>query len=392
MTLLSTRGKILSVLLGGAALFAGGLTLAETSFSGDDVPAAAAAAPSARVAVRAVHPRPVRIWSDYPGRMNAVNVAEIRPEVGGRITEVRFRDGDLVKAGDVLFVIDPRPYEVAVARARADLASARTGADLAGAEFGRARKLLATKAASRSLYDQRDNARKVALAAVEAAEAALSEAELALDRAYVKAPIAGRISRPEVTLGNLVGAADGQVLTSIVSADGIYADFEIDEQTYIRMVRGGEGDLRSVPVELTVQGGDPAAPHRGTLYGLDNRIDTASGTIRARARFDNADGALVPGMFVSVRVAVTGEAPALLVPERAIATDQDQKVLYVVGLDDSAQPRQVQLGATVGDERIVTAGLKDGERVVIDGLQHVTPGAKLDVQEAVAYNAATGAR
>lgn len=199
MTLLSTRGKILSVLLGGAALFAGGLTLAETSFSGDDVPVAAAAAPSARVAVRAVHLRPVRLWSDYPGRMNAVNVAEIRPEVGGRITEVRFRDGDLVKAGDVLFVIDPRPYEVAVARARADLASARTGADLAEAEFGRARKLLATRAASRSLYDQRDNARKVALAAVEAAEAALSEAELALDRAYVKAPIAGRVSRPEVS-------------------------------------------------------------------------------------------------------------------------------------------------------------------------------------------------
>jgi multidrug efflux system membrane fusion protein len=389
---ISTRSKILSGLLAGAALFAGGLSLAETSLSADDAPSVAAAQPDVRVAVRAVHARPVRIWSDYAGRMNAVNVADIRPEVAGRITEVRFHDGDLVKAGDVLFVIDPRPYEVAVARARADLASARTGADLAGAEFARAAKLLKTRAASRSLYDQRDNARNVALAGVQAAEAALAEAELALDRAYVKAPIDGRASRPEVTLGNLVGAATGdQILTSIVSADGIYADFEIDEQTYVRMVRSG-ADIKTVPVELMVQGGDPNTPQRGTLYGLDNRIDTASGTIRARARFENADGALVPGMFVSIRVAVTGETPALTVPERAVATDQDQKMVFVVGLDDSAQPRQVELGALVGDERIVTAGLSDGDRVVIDGLQHVTPGLKLNVQDAVAYNAVTGAR
>lgn len=389
---LSTRSKLLTGLVAGAAIFAGGLTLAETSFSAEEAPAAAAAQPGARVAVRAVHARPVRIWADFSGRMNAVNVAEIRPEVAGRITEVRFRDGDLVKAGDVLFVIDPRPYEVAVARARADLASARTGADLAAAEFARARKLLATKAASRSLYDQRDNAHKVALAAVQAAEAAVGEAELALDRAYVKAPIDGRVSRPEVTLGNLVGAATGdQVLTSIVSADGIYADFDIDEQTYMQMVRS-KADIRAIPVELTVAGGDPEKPQRGTLYGLDNRIDTASGTIRARARFDNKDAALVPGMFVSVRVAVTGETPALTVPERAIANDQDQKLVYVVGIDDSAQPRQIQLGASVGDERVVTAGLNDGDRVVIDGLQHVTPGLKLNVQDAVAYNAVTGAR
>ncbi len=391
--LTSTRGKLLSGLLAGAALFAGGLTLAETSFSGESQPEIAAAPPGAPVSVRAIHARPVRIWQDYAGRMNAVDVAEIRPEVGGRIVEVRFRDGDLVKAGDVLFVIDPRPYEVAVARAKADLTAARTGADLATAEFTRAQKLLSTKAASRALYDQRENARDVARAAVEGAEAVLAEAELALDRAYVKAPIAGRTGRPEVTLGNLVGPAAGaQVLTTIVSADGIYADFDIDEQSYMRMVRAGETDIRAIPVELAVSGGDPAHPQRGTLYGLDNRIDTASGTIRARARFDNKDGALVPGMFVSVRVAVTGEEPALLVPERAIATDQDQKLLYVVGLDDSAQPRQVQLGASVGSERVVTAGLKEGDRVVTDGLQHVMPGAKLNIQEAVAYNAATGAK
>lgn len=393
MSLLSTRTRLISGLLGGAALFAGGLLVAETSFSETAPQETAAEMPATPVGVRTVHARPVRVWSDFAGRMAAVNTAELRGEVSGRITEIRFQDGDVVKAGDVLFVIDPRPYEVAVARAEADLQAARTAATLAEAEFARARRLVATKAVSRSLYDQRANARDTAAAAIAAADAALAAARLDLDRAYVKAPVSGTVSRPEVTLGNLVGpAAGGPVLTSIVSNDGIYADFEIDEQTYVRMRRDGAGKDAAIPVELKLGEGDSAETHNGVIYGFDNRIDTASGTIRARARFDNADGALLPGMFVTVRVAAATDPDALLVPERAIATDQDKKLVYVVGLDDSAQPRQVRLGATVGGERVVASGLKDGERVVIDGLQHVMPGRKLNIQEAVALNAATGAR
>lgn len=368
-----------------AAILGTGVVLDHVKF------ASAAPAPqeneAVSVTVQKIEPENVRIWSEFSGRMSAVDYSEIRPEVSGRITEIRFRDGQIVHAGDILFVIDPRSYEAAAAKARADLVSARANADLTKLELSRAARLIKTQFVSQSTYDQRVNARNVALANVSVAEAALKQAEVDVDHAYVKAPITGRISRPEITLGNLVQTGPGApVLASIISNDGIYADFEVDEQTYLKSIRTHaetNADEERIPVELTVEG-DRDHVYKGTIYAFDNRIDPGSGTIRARARFDNADGALVPGMFVSVRVGSSIARNALLVPERAIGTDQNRKFVYVVDGDRKAASHEVDLGPTVGGRRVVLAGLKPGDRVIVDGLQHVTPGAPVAVQNAVA--------
>jgi multidrug efflux system membrane fusion protein len=346
-----------------------------------------AASPAVFVSTRTVAPENVRIWSEFSGRMNAVDYSEIRPEVSGRITEIRFTDGQIVKAGDILFVIDPRGYEAAVAKARADLASAKANAVLANSQLARAASLVKTQFVSRSTFDQRVSARDTAVANVQVAEAALRQSELDVDHAYVKAPITGRISRPEITLGNLVQTGPGApLLASIISNDGIYADFEVDEQTYMKSIHANAGTRdqeRKIPVELSVEG-DGGRVYKGTIYGFDNRIDAGSGTIRARARFANEDGALVPGMFVTVRLGGSVNTNALLVPERAIGNDQSKRFVYVVEDGNKVASREVTLGNEVGGERIVLSGLNPGERVVVDGLQHVTPGAIVQIQNAVA--------
>jgi multidrug efflux system membrane fusion protein len=215
-----------------------------------------ASAPS--VTVAAVNARPVRLWSEFSGRLAAVDSAEIRPEVGGRITDIRFQNGQMVHAGDVLFVIDPRPYEAAVAKAQGDLATAETNARLATTELDRATRLLNLQAVARDYYDQRVNANGVAQASIQSNQAALVQAKLDVDRAYVKAPISGRVSRAEITVGNLVQTSPTPpLLTTIVSSDGIYADFDVDEQTYLQTVRAHATtatEEKKIPVELTVQG------------------------------------------------------------------------------------------------------------------------------------------
>lgn len=377
-----------AVLFGTAAIIVIGATgVALRSYSNVQAqPQAAAPAPSIPVAVRTVHPEKVRVWSEFSARLQAVDYAEVRPEVSGRITEVRFRDGQMVKAGDVLFVIDPRPYEAAVAKAEADLATAHTNARFAKSELDRAASLIKTQAIATSVYDQRANAYRVAQASIQAAEAALRQARLDLDYAYVKAPLSGRAGRAEITVGNLVqtGPSAPPLLTTIVSNDGIYADFEVDEQTYLRSVRA-HADTREeeqqIPVELTVQG-DTSRVYRGTIYTFDNRIDPTSGTIRARARFANEDNSLVPGMFASIKLASGGEDQAILVPSRAIGNNQNKKFVYVVGEDNKVAYRDVTLGQRVGGQRIVLSGLQDGERVIVDGLQHVRPQVTVQVTEA----------
>ncbi|KAB0670319.1 efflux RND transporter periplasmic adaptor subunit [Oryzomonas sagensis] len=344
----------------------------------------AAAPPPPQVGVVTVKPQNVRIWSEFSGRMRAVDFAELRPEVSGRITGVRFKEGQIVKAGEVLFVIDPRPYEAAVAKASANLATARTNAGFARTERERAANMVQTQAIAQRLYDERANADRVARAAVQVAEAELKQARIDLDHAYVKAPIGGRVSRAEITLGNRVQAGAGApLLTSIVSNDGIYADFEVDEQTYMSSIRAHAdtpAKERQVRVEVTVQG-DEAHPYQGTIQSFDNRIDPASGTIRARARFDNRNGALVPGMFVAVRLASSSENAVLLVPERAIGTDQSKRFVYVVGDNDRVAYREVRLGQQARGERIVLAGVRPGDRVIVDGVQHVRPDSTVRVQE-----------
>ncbi len=348
--------------------------------------AAPVTAQAMKVQVRTVTPQPVRVWSEFSGRLQAVDAAEIRPEVGGRITEVRFQDGQTVKAGDVLFVIDPRPYEAAVAKAEANLASAKTNARFAKAEVDRAASLIKTQAIPASTYDSRVNNERVAQANILGAEADLKDAKLDLEHAYVRAPIGGRVSRAELTVGNLVQTSPGTppLLTSIVSLDNVYADFDVDEATYVKSIRARANTSekeRQIPVELTVQG-DTGHTYQGTIHAFDNRINPSSGTIRARARFANEDGTLVPGMFAAVKLASASENDAILVPNRAIGNNQSKKFVYVASDENKVAYREVTLGQQVDGQRIVLSGLQGGERVIVDGLQYLRPDMPVQVSEA----------
>jgi multidrug efflux system membrane fusion protein len=366
--------------LGAAAVVVAG-ALGFAAWQADATPASPPAPAAVPVTVAAVHAAPVRIWSEFSGRMTAVDSAEVRPEVNGRITEIRFKDGQEVKAGDILFVIDPRPYEAAVAKAEGDLATANANAKFARTDLSRAQALVNVQAVARTYYDQRVNAAGVAEAAIQSAQAALAATKLDVDHAYVKAPISGRVSRAEITVGNLVQTTTAPpLLTSIVSDDGIYADFDVDEHTYLETVRAHAttaAQEQKIPVELTVQG-DTSHTYQGTIESFDNKIDTGTGTIRARARFANTDGSLIPGMFVSVKLASATPSKVILVPEDAVGNDQSKRFVFVVGRDHKATFREVALGQEVGSERVVLSGLHSGEHVIIDGLQKVEPGAEVD--------------
>jgi len=369
-----------NVLLGGVAalgIVVAGLSLHDTGATPGAAAAVNAAVP---VTVAAVEARPVRLSSDFSGRLAAVDSADVRPEVGGRITEIRFKDGQTVHAGDVLFVIDPRPYEAVVAKAEADLATANTNARLAHTELDRAKRLVDAQALARDTYDQRANTVGVAQASIQSAQAVLTQAKLDLDHAYVKAPIAGRVGRAEITVGNLVQTTSAPLLTTIVSNDGIYADFDVDEQTYLRSVRAHAATLdqeQKLPVQLTVQG-DATHVYDGTIESFDNKIETGTGTIRARARFANADGALVPGMFVSVRLWAAEPAKTILVPEDAISSDQSKRYVFVVTPSHKADYREVALGQEMDGKRVVLSGLRSGEKIIVDGVQRVQPGAAVE--------------
>ena len=367
-----------------AALVAGGGLYAV----GHSHPSQAAAplAPAAvEVTVQTLSPRKVQVWSEFSGRLHAVDQAEIRPEVNGRITEVRFHDGQNVKQGDILLVIDPRPYEAAVSRAEANLASARTNADFARIEQQRAAGMIKTEAIAQRIYDERNNNLRVADAAVKAAEAELKTAQVDLEHAYVRAPITGRTSRAELTVGNIVQSGPAApVLTSVVSHQAIYADFEVDEQTYVDTIRQAAGSPEQehkVPVQLTLAG-DHGHVYQGTIDSFDNRLDVGSGTIRARAKFENTDGALVPGMFVSVSLASPVEHEELLVPEKAVGFDQSKKFVLVVDKDNKVEYRAVELGPQVAASRVALKGVEPGDKVIVDGIQHVRPSALVAPREA----------
>jgi membrane fusion protein, multidrug efflux system len=339
-----------------------------------------------QVAINRLEPQTVSPFAEFSGRINAVDYAEIRPQVSGRITEIRFHDGEHVSAGDVLVVIDPRPYQAAVDKAQADLQTAINNAKFAKAERDRGSQLVKSNYLSQETFDQRTNADEVAKAAVQAAQAALESAQINLDYAYVKAPISGRVSRAEITVGNLVGSptAPPPVLTSIVSDNGVYADFEVDEQTYLNNVRNygqSHEEQQKIQVEVVVAGNEDHV-YRGHIYSFDNRIDSGSGSIRARARFDNAEGGLIAGMFVTVRMGNGVISDALLVPEGAIGNDQSKRFVFVVGDGNKAEYRGVALGPQVDGNRVVLTGLKPGDRVILDHLQRLAPGAPVIPQTA----------
>jgi multidrug efflux system membrane fusion protein len=366
-------------LLIGVGVFGPALFGAQTASRASTAPDAALP-----VSVRQIEPETVKPFAEFSGRIHAVDYAEIRPQVSGRITEVRFSDGQRVAQGDVLFVIDPRPYQAAVDKAQADLATATNNAKFAKIENERGSQLVRTSALSQETADQRNNADAVAQASVQSAQAALNAAQVNLDYAFVKAPISGRISRAEITVGNLVGSPTTAppLLASIVSDNGVYADFDVDEQTYLNSVRSyghTPEEEQRIPVELIIRG-DTGHQYSGRIESFDNRIDTGTGTIRARAQFDNADGSLIPGMFASVRMGNGALNDALVVPESAIGNDQSKRFVFVVGNGDKAEYRSIQLGPQVDGRRVVLAGLTPGDRVILDHLQRLAPGVPVAPQ------------
>lgn len=326
------------------------------------------------VPVVTIEERPIKIWKSFSGRLSAVEYVEIRPQVSGIIEEVLFQDGQIVEAGKLLYKIDPRPYEAAVAQAEADLSAAREESAYAEKELERADELVKTGALSKQTYDQRINQRKITQTTIAAAQARLKSAQVDLDRARIEAPISGKISRPEITAGNLVNAASAPLLTTIVSNQGIYADFEVDEQTYLKYVRSkdqGAGD-RALDVRISLAGGE--TNDAGMLKSFDNKINPKSGTIRARAFFNNADATLVPGMLANVQIADSTSEKQITVPVQAVSTDQSKKFVYVVDEKSQAAYREVILGDSVGTDRVVLSGLTAGDRVIVDGLMKLRPG------------------
>jgi len=328
--------------------------------------------PPAEVSVAAVVQKDVREWDDFTGRMSAVETVELRARVSGYIERVSFREGQEVAKGDLLFLIDPRPYQAQLAQAQAQLERARSDAKLAQAQDARAETLIAAKAISREDYDARHAASAATGAAVRAAEAAVTSARLNLQFTEVRAPIAGRAGRALVTAGNLA-QADATALTTVVSLDPMYVDFETDEQTYLRynaQTRGGLSDSGASPVRIGLAG-EIGFPHPGTLNFVDNQVDPRTGTIHLRAVLPNLDRAFTPGLFARVQLQGGAAFSALLIDDKAVLTDQDRKYVYVLGPDGTAQRRDVTLGGAIDGLRVVREGLVERDQVVVDGVQKV---------------------
>lgn len=342
----------------------------------------AAPPPPMEVPVATVLEREISEWDEYTGRLEAVETVEIRPQVSGYLQQVNFEEGRDVRKGDVLFVIDPRPYQAEFDRAQAEVERARTAATLAQTDLQRAERLVATRAISQEEFDARVAARTSAEAAVKAAEAAVAVARLNLAYTRVTSPIDGRVGRAEVTVGNLVtGGLNGQAtrLTTVVSLSPMYAYFEASEKDYLKymdLARSGQRPLsreHANPVRMAV-GNETEFRHEGYMDFVDNRVDAGTGTLMARAVFPNPDRFLVPGMFVRVRLIGTSKYTGALINDRAILTDQDRRFVLVVGEGNTLEYRAITTGPMVDGLRAVRSGLEGGERIVINGLQRVRPG------------------
>ncbi len=321
--------------------------------------------------------RDVPLYDEFSGRLEAVETVEVRSRVAGTLQTVHFRDGQELRRGAPMFTIDPRPFAAELARLDAQLGSARNAASLADTELARTRKLLEQKAVSQQEADQAEAAARNAAAAVKAAEAAVAAARLNVEYTQIRAPIAGRASRANVTAGNLVGVGD-PVLTTLVAQDKVHAWFDVSEQAWLR-VRGQFKGNAGPKVEMALAD-ESGFPHAGNVDFVDNRLNPATGAIRVRAVFDNKERRFVPGLYAKLRLSGGVASKAVLTPDRAIGTDQTKRYVFVVGPDKTAQFREVQLGTLVGGMRVVTGGLKAGELVVVNGLQRVRPGAPLNAQ------------
>jgi len=312
---------------------------------------------------------------EFSGRLEASEFVELRPRVSGTIEQVHFVDGALVSRGDRLFTIDPRPFAAEVSRLESVLALAKNRAELAKSELARAQRLMEANAIARQELDQLSAASRTSLNDVQSAEAMLRAAKLNLEFTTVLAPIKGRVSRTQVTAGNLVN--DQVVLTTIAGVSRVYAYFDGSERTFLRVRAAGD----KAPMVRMGLVNEEGYPHVGKLDFVDNRLNPQTGAVRMRAAFDNRAGQFVPGLMARVVMATSTPYTAVMVPERAIGTDQTRKFVVVVGADAQPQFRPVQLGALDGDMRVIAAGsVKPGENVVVDGLQRIIPGVPVAPQ------------
>jgi RND family efflux transporter MFP subunit len=345
-----------------------------------------AAPPPPKVTVARPHTGTVTNWDEYPGHLEATEMVEIRPKVAGYIESIHFEDGSEVKAGDLLFVIDPQPFEADRQRARAERLQAESRLDLARNDLQRAETLRGTKAISDEELDTRREAVREAEARLAAAQAAETSAELNLDYCRVKAPITGRIGRRLVTKGNLVqggGMVPGTLLATLISVDPVYCHFDVDELAFnrYRLRRlAAQAQPEPLPCELALMG-EANFPHRGVVDFFDNQVDAKSGTIRLRGTFANPARLLVPGMFAKVRVQAGPPQEALLVPAVAVGSDQGNRFVLTVNPDGVVEPRPLEVERQHGPWRVVTKGLSPQDRVIVNGLLMARPGSQVEVVE-----------
>jgi RND family efflux transporter MFP subunit len=345
--------------------------------------AQAAPAGPPQVTVAQALERPVSASAEFTGRLEPVDSVDVRPRVGGYIDAVGFDEGALVHKGDVLFKIDPRPYQAEVDRLVARRDQARAALKLARDNAGRAQRLLAKHAIAKAEADRQATAQRSAQAALSAADAELSAARLNLGFTTVRAPIDGRVSNAHVTPGNLVTSSD--VLTSIVSVNPVYAYFNVDEHTWLKLdhlraAARDEGREPRIAVEMGLSD-EQGYPHEGRLDFVDNQLHTDSGTMRLRAVFDNADGLFTPGLYAHVRVQMGQPEPRILIDDRAVGTDLANQFVYVVDGEQKVQYRKVSTGPLFHGLRVIDSGLKPGARVVVNGLQRVRPGVQVNAEK-----------
>jgi RND family efflux transporter MFP subunit len=359
------------------------MTLALSACARNEAAESRAAPPAPQVTVAAAVTRKITESEEFTGRFEAVERVEVRPRVSGYVSSVNFKEGSEVKKGDVLFVIDPRPYQAERDKAAAGLAQARSQLALAKSERERAVKLIAQHALSQEEYDTRTAGSEQAQANLEAAKAALDAAALNLEFTKVTAPISGRISRALVTSGNFV--TNGQTpLTTLVSLDPIYVSFDGDEQGYLKFIKlareaaGNPHEARN-PVQVGLAN-ENGFPHQGVMVFVDNALDPTTGTIRSRALLDNHERQFTPGLFARIRLLGSAQHQAVLVNDSAVGTDQTVRYVLVVGKDNKVEYRPVQLGPVVDGLRVVQSGLGAGETIVVNGLQRVRPGAQVQTQ------------
>lgn len=347
------------------------IALATSGCSSQAAPGAEAA-PAPEVGVATVLSRQVRQWDEFSGRVAAIESVELRPRVSGYVQRVAYDEGSEVAKGDLLFVIDPRPYRAALDQAQAQLERARAEARLATTQHERAQSLIEARAISREEFETRRAATAQGNAGVRAAEAAVAAARLDLQFTEVRAPVAGRAGRALVTEGNLA-QADATLLTTVVSQDPVHVHFEADERAFLRyqaLARSGERDAAGNPVRVGLAD-ETGHPHAGTVDFIDNQVDSTTGTVRARAVLPNPDRVFTPGLFARVQIEGSAEFDAVLVDDKAVLTDQDRKYVYVLGEGDTAQRRDVVLGRMVDGLRVVQSGLEPGDRVIVNGVQRV---------------------